>query len=134
MRGPKIDKLIINGVSSGRKKIKRTRQFCPSCETNPGPISNAHINVIVIEGERFAGGTATLEHELVPIYIVHQLVCPGSPTDRLIVWFVVPDCRTAEEEKEEKEEPDVAPIGALTVTVTTTGGQDSKPDPDVEPD
>lgn len=132
MRGPKIDKLIINDVSTGRKKIKRTRQFCPGCETNPRPISGAHINVIVIEGENFAGGTATVQHDRVPIYIVHQLVCPGRPTDRLIVWFVVPDCRTADEEK---EEPDGALIGALTVTVTTTEPPPaSQTDSDVEPE
>ncbi len=132
MAPPRIRQLIINEVSTGRKKIKRTRQFCPGCEPPHRPISGAHINVIAIEGENFAGGTAKLEHDRVPIYIVHQLVCLGSDKDQLIVWFVVPDCRTADEEK---EEPDGAFIGALTVTVTTTEPPPaSQTDPDVEPE
>jgi hypothetical protein len=131
MRGPKIKTLIINEVATGRKTINRTMNFCPRCQPTYRPIGGAQLNVIVIKGERFAGGTAKLEHELVPIYIVHQMMCPDDSADRLIVWFVVPNCRTADEEK---EEPDGALIGALTVTVTTTEGEDSETDPEVDPD
>lgn len=86
----------------------------------------ANINYAIIKGRDLNSPNAViLAHPETNIHVLHFAYRPTAAGDELVVWFLCTRGRGADagEQKGEAETRDADLIGALTVTVTTTGGQ-----------